>query len=90
MIDKLENMFDSLTDWCLSIMDLRDVKYRITLLLQIGRSKSCAGISGKSQILYLVVFGTRYLDLFTLFVSVYNTVMKVLPIDICESVFYLL
>ena len=32
MIDKLENMFDSLTDWCLSNMDLRDVEYRVTLL----------------------------------------------------------
>lgn len=36
-----------------------------------------AGISGKSQILFALVFTTRYLDLFTNFISVYNTVMKV-------------
>lgn len=38
---------------------------------------SCAGISGKSQILFALVFTTRYLDLFTNFISIYNTVMKV-------------
>ena len=36
-----------------------------------------SGISGKSQILFTLVFWTRYLDLFTNFVSVYNSVMKV-------------
>lgn len=36
-----------------------------------------AGISGKSQILFALVFTTRYLDLFTTFISAYNTVMKV-------------
>ncbi|KFP81730.1 ER lumen protein retaining receptor 3, partial [Acanthisitta chloris] len=37
-----------------------------------------AGISGKTQILFALVFTTRYLDLFTNFISVYNTVMKVI------------
>uniref|UniRef100_A0A8V0YAZ3 ER lumen protein-retaining receptor n=1 Tax=Gallus gallus TaxID=9031 RepID=A0A8V0YAZ3_CHICK len=37
-----------------------------------------AGISGKSQILFALVFTTRYLDLFTTFISLYNTVMKVI------------
>ena len=35
------------------------------------------GISGKSQILFLCVFVSRYLDLFTSFISLYNTTMKV-------------
>ena len=35
------------------------------------------GISGKSQILFALVFTTRYLDLLTNFISIYNTVMKV-------------
>lgn len=35
------------------------------------------GISGKSQVLLALVFTTRYLDLFTVFISTYNTVMKV-------------
>lgn len=34
------------------------------------------GISGKSQLLFAVVYTTRYLDLLTTFVSVYNTLMK--------------
>jgi len=49
----------------------------VLLIIKIESSKSCAGISGKSQILYLTVFVTRYLDLFTNFVSLYNTYMKV-------------
>lgn len=36
----------------------------------------CTGISGKSQIMFALVFVTRYLDLFTSFISVYNTSMK--------------
>lgn len=40
-------------------------------------SPSATGISGKSQILFALVFTTRYLDLFTNFISIYNTVMKV-------------
>ena len=35
------------------------------------------GISGKSQVLFALVFATRYLDLFTNFISAYNSVMKV-------------
>lgn len=36
-----------------------------------------SGISLKTQELYALVFLARYLDLFTDFISVYNTVMKV-------------
>ena len=36
------------------------------------------GVSLKSQILFLLVFTTRYLDLVTSFVSVYNSSMKVI------------
>ncbi|KAF4080882.1 hypothetical protein AMELA_G00176780 [Ameiurus melas] len=50
----------------------------IILFMKIWRSKSCAGISGKSQVLFALVFTTRYLDLFTVFISAYNTVMKIL------------
>ena len=35
------------------------------------------GISGKSQVLFAVVFTARYLDLFTNYLSLYNTCMKV-------------
>ncbi|XP_052200770.1 ER lumen protein-retaining receptor A-like isoform X2 [Diospyros lotus] len=49
----------------------------LVLLLKIYATKSCSGISLKTQELYSLVFVTRYLDLFTDFISVYNTVMKV-------------
>mmetsp|Transcript_13367 Transcript_13367/g.40421 ORF Transcript_13367/g.40421 Transcript_13367/m.40421 type:complete len:216 (-) Transcript_13367:2816-3463(-) len=56
----------------------------ITLLLKISQTKSCRGVSLKTQELYTLVFLTRYLDLFFSFVSLYNTVMKI--IFICSSV----
>ncbi|XP_048688601.1 ER lumen protein-retaining receptor 1 isoform X3 [Caretta caretta] len=52
----------------------------IILLMKIWKTRSCAGISGKSQILFAVVFTTRYLDLITNFISFYNTSMKVVYI----------
>ncbi|CAH9116760.1 unnamed protein product [Cuscuta epithymum] len=48
----------------------------ILLLLKIRTMKSCAGISLKTQELYVMVFLTRYLDLFTRYYSFYNTIMK--------------
>ena len=36
-----------------------------------------AGLSLKTQIVYAIVFTCRYLDLFTNFYSMYNTVLKV-------------
>jgi len=36
-----------------------------------------SGVSRKTQELYAIVFIARYLDLFTDFISVYNTIMKV-------------
>ncbi|ESO13239.1 hypothetical protein HELRODRAFT_63815 [Helobdella robusta] len=57
--------------------DLSHLAALIILLLKIWKSRSCAGVSGKSQIMFAMVYMTRYLDLFTTFVSVYNSVMKV-------------
>lgn len=36
------------------------------------------GISGKSQILFAIVYFSRYLDLFTTYISLYNTSMKLI------------
>jgi ER lumen protein retaining receptor len=47
------------------------------LIIKMWKTRSCAGISGKSQIMFALVFTTRYLDLFFSFVSIYNTVMKI-------------
>ncbi|KAL6256175.1 hypothetical protein P5V15_012291 [Pogonomyrmex californicus] len=57
--------------------DLSHLLAIIILLLKIWKTRSCAGISGKSQILFAIVYTTRYLDLFTTFISAYNTFMKI-------------
>uniref|UniRef100_A0A182LV65 ER lumen protein-retaining receptor n=1 Tax=Anopheles culicifacies TaxID=139723 RepID=A0A182LV65_9DIPT len=53
------------------------------LLFNIWRTKSCFGVSGKTQILYVTVFVTRYADLVTFpeTYSVYNVMMKILFIS---------
>ncbi|MQL85460.1 hypothetical protein Taro_017998 [Colocasia esculenta] len=49
----------------------------VLLLLKIRTMKSCAGISLKTQELYVLVFVSRYLDLFTNYISLYNSIMKI-------------
>ncbi|XP_022171841.1 malate dehydrogenase, cytoplasmic-like [Myzus persicae] len=49
----------------------------LMLPVAMWRTKSCAGISAKCQILFALVFSARYIDLFTYYVSLYNSVMKV-------------
>jgi len=56
--------------------DLSHLLAIVILLLKINKSKSCSGISGKTQILFALVFTTRYIDLFTVYISAYNSVMK--------------
>jgi ER lumen protein retaining receptor len=41
----------------------------VVLLLKIRQTKSCRGISRKTQELYALVFVCRYLDLFYSFIS---------------------
>ncbi|KAJ8761839.1 hypothetical protein K2173_005411 [Erythroxylum novogranatense] len=57
--------------------DMTHLMSILILLLKIYATKSCSGISLKTQELYAIVFVARYLDLFTDYVSLYNTVMKV-------------
>uniref|UniRef100_A0A3P8TL13 ER lumen protein-retaining receptor n=1 Tax=Amphiprion percula TaxID=161767 RepID=A0A3P8TL13_AMPPE len=49
-----------------------------------------AGISGKSQVLFALVFTTRYLDLLTSFISLYNTTMKIIYIGCAYATVYLI
>lgn len=55
----------------LDVAILSAVKLKITFLL-------FPGISLKTQELYIIVFLARYLDLFTRYISFYNTVMKLI------------
>jgi len=68
--------------------DLLHLASVIILLLRIRNTQSCKGISLKTQGLYLLVFVTRYIDLFLVFISVYNTVMKIFFIVSAAGVLY--
>lgn len=58
--------------------DLSHLFAILILLYKIWKTRSCAGLSLRSQALFALVFTCRYLDLFSHFISVYNTVMKVI------------
>eukprot|EP00469_Lotharella_globosa_P018340 CAMPEP_0167814952 /NCGR_PEP_ID=MMETSP0112_2-20121227/2731_1 /TAXON_ID=91324 /ORGANISM="Lotharella globosa, Strain CCCM811" /LENGTH=211 /DNA_ID=CAMNT_0007714275 /DNA_START=1 /DNA_END=636 /DNA_ORIENTATION=+ len=60
------------------------------LIFKIRSRKNCAGISLKSQMLYVLVFVTRYLDLFWNFNSLYNWIMKVIFISTSVYIVYLM
>lgn len=70
--------------------DLSHLLAIIILLVKIWKTRSCAGISGKSQILFAIVYITRYLDLFTTFISVYNSIMKIIFIGASVGTVYLI
>ncbi|GMM35021.1 Erd2 protein [Saccharomycopsis crataegensis] len=59
------------------LSDLSHLLSIFILLHRIQTSRSIAGISFKTQVLYAVVFATRYLDVFYSYVSLYNTLMKI-------------
>lgn len=49
-----------------------------------------SGISGKSQILFALVYTTRYLDLISSYVSMYNTFMKFIFLATSYATIYLI
>lgn len=69
--------------------DLSHLASIFILLRKIQTSRSCRGISFKTQALYATVFVTRYLDLFS-WVSLYNIVMKVFFIGSSIYILYLM
>ncbi|OBZ84335.1 ER lumen protein-retaining receptor 2 [Choanephora cucurbitarum] len=70
--------------------DLTHLASILILLHKIQKTKSCAGISFKSQLLYSLVFITRYLDLFVKHFSIYNTLMKLFFIGSSLFIVYLM
>jgi len=70
--------------------DMSHVFSIIVLLLRLRVAKNAQGISLRTHELFLLVFVTRYLDLFTQFYSVYNSVMKVLYIASTASIVYMI
>jgi len=72
---------------------LGDISHLLAILLllwKVWKTRSCAGVSGKSQCLFAMVFLTRYLDLVTSFVSLYNTSMKLIFIVSTVATCYLI
>lgn len=52
----------------------------VVMFWKLHTSRSVAGISLKTQELYVMVFVARYLDLFWNFLSLYNWIMKVVRV----------
>lgn len=75
--------------------DVMHVASIFLLLLKMMTSRSCAGISRRTQELYLLVFVTRYLDLFFTHpfqspLIFYNTIMKLLFLSSSGYIIYLM
>ncbi|KAI0262231.1 ER lumen protein retaining receptor [Gloeopeniophorella convolvens] len=70
--------------------DLSHLASIFILVHKIHTSRSCRGISFKTQALYVVVFVARYLDLFQTWVSLYNFVMKIFFIASSVYILYLM
>lgn len=49
----------------------------VVLCRRLIREKNAHGISPRTQVLYLIVFVTRYLDLFTTYYGAYNSFLKI-------------
>lgn len=69
--------------------DLSHLASILILLHQMTELSSCSGISFKSQALYLLVYVTRYLDLFST-ESYYNLLFKILFISSQGYIVYLM
>ncbi|KAF9005730.1 HDEL sequence binding protein [Hymenopellis radicata] len=70
--------------------DLSHLASIFILLHKIKTSRSCRGISFKTQALYVGIFVTRYLDLFTRWLSLYNFLMKLFFIGSSCFILYLM
>ncbi|KZT69646.1 ER lumen protein retaining receptor [Daedalea quercina L-15889] len=70
--------------------DMSHLASILILLYKIHATRSVRGLSFKTQALYVTVFVARYLDVFTEFVSVYNTLMKIFFISSSCFVLYLM
>lgn len=73
-----------------TIGDMLHLAAIIILLSKMLRDRSSAGISLKSMFLFALVFITRYLDLFIIYLGWYNTIMKIFFIATSCHICYLM
>ena len=76
------NLFRAAGDMC-------HVLSFFVLVRRLRTSNSAKGLSIKTQELHLIVFVTRYLDLFTFYYSLYNSLMKILYITATAYIVYM-
>lgn len=73
--------------------DFFHVSSKVVLANKIERTKSCSGLSFKTQFLYFLVFVCRYFDIFEFkyrrFMSLYNLVLKICFIGFQAIILYL-
>ncbi|KAL8994949.1 MAG: hypothetical protein Q9169_005214 [Polycauliona sp. 2 TL-2023] len=74
------------------LADLCHLASILILLQKMKSSSSCSGISFKSQALYMMVYATRYLDIFWTLTkgSLWNTTFKILFLASQSYVIYLM
>ncbi|KAH7925299.1 ER lumen protein retaining receptor [Leucogyrophana mollusca] len=70
--------------------DLAHLASIFILVHKIQTTRSCRGISFKTQALYVLVFVTRYIDLLYHWISLYNFVMKIFFISSSCYILYLM
>lgn len=63
---------------------------RVRMCGEVGIDINFTGISFKTQALYVLVFVTRYIDLFFRWISLYNFVMKIFFIASSCYILYLM
>ncbi|KIK64400.1 hypothetical protein GYMLUDRAFT_220931 [Collybiopsis luxurians FD-317 M1] len=72
------------------VADIARVMPVLTLVYKLHSLKTSKDVSFKTQVLYLIVFVTRYTDLFTRFISYYNTLLKIFYISSACYIVYLM
>lgn len=90
VIEKVMKIDIELLVKCIGRAKLFDVAYMLRYLIILLTTFFFLGISGKSQILFAIVYFSRYLDLFTTYISLYNTSMKLIFIVSSFGTLYLM
>ena len=72
------------------IADMLHLGAVLLLLTKMLRQKSAAGVSLRTQFLYVIVFATRYVDVLYVYISLYNTAMKLFFLTTSILICYLM
>eukprot|EP00929_Paragymnodinium_shiwhaense_P090465 TRINITY_DN5065_c0_g1_i1.p1 TRINITY_DN5065_c0_g1~~TRINITY_DN5065_c0_g1_i1.p1 ORF type:complete len:218 (+),score=50.91 TRINITY_DN5065_c0_g1_i1:90-743(+) len=70
--------------------DMLHLLSMMLLVFKLHKSKSCIGVSCRMQEMYAMVFCFRYMDLLWSYISLYNTVMKLIFITTTIYLIYLM